>query len=264
MVVRKALLIALVFNILTSCVPATFIQIYKATPSSNKLINNEDRLMYEDDNCKVLYNLWTEGGNIGFSLYNKTDDDIFINMKESYFILNEMAHNYYKDRVYTDYKEVKVIPQQSFSFLKASYNNNSDIGGLRYSVSQNEEKVVCVPSKSFKIIEEYNISKSLFRDCDLYKYPTKKQIRVKRFSKVESPFVFSNRIAYHIGMSQDLIKFENEFYISEIGNYPESMLYTLKSVDFCDQNNKVLMNKAKAADKFYIKYKKQGYEDTKH
>jgi len=57
-----------------------YIQVYKATPTK-ELTTNEYSLIYEDNNCKVSYNLWAEGGNIGFSFYNKTDQNIFLNME---------------------------------------------------------------------------------------------------------------------------------------------------------------------------------------
>ena len=90
-----------------------------------------------------------------------------------------------------------------------------------FSTSYNEEKIVCIPSKTSKRITEYCINESLYRDCDLFKYPTKNQINSKSFSQFDSPIIFSNRIAYTIGLSDELIKLENEFYISEITNYPE-------------------------------------------
>ncbi len=63
--------------------------------------SNENSLIYEDDNCIVSYNLWAERGDIGFRCYNKTNSNIYVNLEESFFILNGIAHDYFKNRVYS-------------------------------------------------------------------------------------------------------------------------------------------------------------------
>ena len=134
-----------------------------------------------------------------------------------------------------------------------------------YSVSYNEEKIICIPSKTSKIISEYYITESLLRDCDLFKYPTKKQITSKTFSKEQSPLVFSNRIAYSTSQNDNLIKFENGFYVTEISNYPESEMVELKYDEYCGQKSMTITKNFKnvSADKFYIKYSK-GLDTWKH
>ncbi len=231
---KKILFPALIAMMLTSCV-STYFQVYKTVPS-DKLVVKNNLLVYEDENCKVSYNLWSEGGNIGFQFFNKTDKNIYLNLEESFFILNGVSKNYYRNRVFTS-----------------------------FSVSYNEEKILYIPSKTSKIISEYNINESLFRDCDLFKYPTKKQIKSKTFSKEQSPLVFSNRIAYSIGQTDNLIKFENEFYVTEISNYPESEMFESKYDEYCGQKSLTMTKYFKnvSADRFYIKYSK-GKATWKH
>ena len=81
-------------------------------------------------------------------------------------------------------------------------------------------KIVTIPSGTLKFISEYNINESLYRDCDLLRYPKRSQVRTLQFMKDDSPYVFSNRIAYRVGESAEPVQFENEFYVSEITNYP--------------------------------------------
>lgn len=235
---RILLLTVLTSVLLTSCVSTNFVQVYKAMPS-DKLVMQDDRIVYEDDNCKITYYLWSEGGNIGFQFFNKTDKNIYVKLEESFFILNGIAHNYYKNRVFTN---------------------------LDSSISYNEEKDVCIPSNTFKIISEYTINESLFRDCDLFKFPTKKQIITKSFTKEQSPLVFSNRIAYSVGKNDNLIKFENEFYVTEISNYPENEFIEWKYEKYCGQESMYMKEffKNVSADKFYIKYSRGQLDDWKH
>ncbi len=264
----------------TSCVSTSYFQVYKTVPS-DKLIVKDNLLVYEDENCKVSYNLWGEGGNIGFQFFNKTDKNIYLNLEESFFILNGISYNYYRNRVFSNSTSSGATTSRGATATKSVTGLNyldliqtnrisatNTVGIMTssgFSVSYNEEKIICIPSKTSKIISEYYINESLFRDCDLFKYPTKKQIKSKTFSKEQSPLVFSNRIAYTIGQNDNLIKFENEFYVTEISNYPESEMFESKYDEYCGQKSMTMTKYFKnvSADKFYIKYSK-GQDTWKH
>ena len=265
---------ALIAIFFTSCAPRSFYQVYKTIPS-DKLIIEDYYLVYEDANCKVSYNFWEQGGNIGFRFFNKTDKNIYLNLEESFFILNGIAYNYFRDRIFTNSTSSGATASRAATASKSVTGINyldllqtnkiqatSSVGLMAssgYSISYNEEKVICIPSKTSKVITEYNINETLYRDCDLFKYPTKKQVKSIKFSKAESPIIFSNRIAYFVEQSDDLIKFENEFYVAEISNYPESELVESKYDEFCGQKSMTVTKylKGVSSDKFYIKYTKQ-------
>lgn len=117
---HRILFTTLITILLTSCVTTSYFQVYKATPS-DKLVIKDNLIVYEDENCMISYNLWAEGGRIGFQFFNKTDKNIYLNMKESFFIVNGFSYNYYKNRVFT----------------------NSTSSG---ATSANEEEIVCIPS----------------------------------------------------------------------------------------------------------------------
>lgn len=267
---KNILFFALIAMMLTSCV-STYFQVYKAVPS-DKLVVKDSLLVYEDESCKVSYNLWGEGGNIGFQFFNKTDKNIYLNLEESFFILNGVSYDYYRNRVFTSSTSSGATTSRGATATKSVTGLNyldliqtnrisaTNTVGLMtssgFSVSYNEKKIVCIPSKTSKIISEYNINESIFRDCDLFKYPTKKQVKTKTFSKEQSPLVFSNRIAYTIGQTDSFIKFENEFYVTEISNYPESEMFESKYDEFCGQISPIKTKyfKNASADRFYIKY----------
>lgn len=267
-------LIILVFIsiLFSSCATSTYYyQVYK-TAHSDRIKLEESNLVYEDDNCKVFYNLWTEGGDIGFKFYNKSDKNIYLNLEESFFVFNGYANNYFKNRVYTNssnsgstvsygvnasksvtgFNYLDLIQTNQISLSKSS----GVISSKGYAVSTNEEKIICIPSKTSKIISEYSINESLIRSCDLFKYPSKKQVKTISFQKNESPFVFSNRITYSVGQNTNQVQFENEFYVMEIANYPEKEIMVLKTEEYCGQKSYVYKNYFKNAtpDKFYIKY----------
>jgi len=266
---------------LTSCVSTFYYQVYKVNPD-NKTMLKDNLLVYEDENCKVSYNLWGDGGNIGFRFFNKTEKNIYLNLDESFFVINGTSYNYYQNRVFTNSKSLgtSVVGEATasrsmtgFNYLNliqtnriSATNSLGVVNSSSYSVSYNEEKIVCIPSMTSKVITEYSINQILYRDCDLFKYPEKKEIKTKSFMKSDSPFVFSNRILYTVGQAGNQVKFENEFYVSEITNYPDNEITETKFDEYCGQKNSfalVTYFKNVSPDKFFIKYSK-GQDSWEH
>lgn len=258
--------IPLIAVLLTSCSSTYYYQVYRAVPS-DRIVAQDDLLVFEDENCMVSYNLWSEGGSIGFRIYNKTGSNIYLNLEESFFVLNGISNDYYKNRVYTNsMNSGSTSLRNATTISPVIAASKTVVTSSGYSVSFIEEKIVCIPSKTSKIISEYKINETLFRDCDLFKYPTKNQITPLIFSKEESPFVFSNRIAYCVGLTSDLIRFENEFYVTEIINIPESEMFKSKYDEYCNQKMITMTKYFKdvAPDKFYIKYLRPQYDSWLH
>jgi len=263
---KKIFFAALLSIVLTSC-SSTYYQVYK-TASSEKISLKDNLLVYEDENCKVSYNFWEDEGNIGFVFFNKTDKNIYLNLEESFFIHNGVANNYYKNRVFTNLRSAGVTVSKGAKTTKSVFELNTVgiITSSGNSVSFNEEKIVCIPALTQKAITEYTINQSPFRDCDFLRFPTKRQIKSMKFNKSDSPLVFSNRIAYTIGQTDSkTIKFENEFYVTEISNYPEREITNKKFEKFCGETNRIKTKffKKVSADQFYIKYNR-GQDDMKY
>lgn len=49
---------------------------YQTKPVMENIKVNENALVYEDDNCVILYDFWGEYGNFGFQIYNKGEENI--------------------------------------------------------------------------------------------------------------------------------------------------------------------------------------------
>ncbi len=271
--------LVLILLVSTSCSPG-FYQVYKAEPVGNMQVGNNS-LFFEDENCVVSYNLWDEGGSVGFRFYNKTDKDIFLNLDESFFILNGEASDYFKNRVFTNSSSSGSTVSKTTSASKTvaginnfdlfqtngiqEMNNVGFVSSAGFSVSYHERKSICIPSKTSKRVIGFKIKESIYRDCDLFLYPRKSQIKSVSFLMAESPIVFSNRIAYTIDQSDEVIKVENKFYISEITNYPKNEFVESNYSEFCGQKSMTKYDyfKTVSPDRFYIKYIK-GPESMKH
>lgn len=265
--------IVLIIALLASCATPNYFQVYKTVPVDNTILKG-DYLVYEDENCKILYNFWSDNGDIGFLFSNKTDQTIKLNLEQSYFILNGIAHNYYQNRTFTNTRKSGITSVNTLGASKMIMGINyfdllqtnkilatSSSGATsseEYSVTTAEEKIVSIPSNTSKIISEFSINSTLYRDCELLKYPTKKEIKTKSFTKSSSPIVFSNRIVYWKEKDQLPINFVNEFFVSEITNYAEPDITERKYEEFCDQKSGVskLFFKEVSPDKFYLKYTK--------
>lgn len=261
----KFLLISSLILALTSCMPSHYYQVYKAKPDT-QIETKSDFLVYENQNCKVSYNLWQENGNVGFAFYNKTENDIILYLDESFFVLNGMAFPYYQNRIFGTSSKANTTVNYSYwnYFLIGASTVNTTSSA--YSVARIEKKKLTIPSKTSIIIAEFSINKDLIRNCDLFRYPRKKEITTVSFNKTNSPIIFSNRISYSLENSPELIEIENNFYVSEITNYPENKMFDYKDEEFCGEEtlDNVKYSTKQAPNKFYIKYPRDNYSNLEH
>lgn len=259
--------------IMSSCQTYVFYQVYEVRPVDEPN-NKTAELFFEDDNCKIAYDLWANGGDIGFDFYNKTDRKIYVNLNESNFILNGFAYDYFKNRTFTTTKNksTSVSNQSSTDVAVTGVNNYNNIqtnqvkssssgilgSSVGYAISIIEDSIICIPPKTTKRISEYSINNTLIRNCDLFRYPRTKEIKTKTYTTEESPIVFSNRITYNIDGSSELV--ENEFFVSEITNYPSYDFFGKTYTEYCGQKSSYTDLEYyifKDNNMFYIEYKKE-------
>ncbi|MDO6517715.1 hypothetical protein [Zobellia uliginosa] len=270
MKIRKLLYGLSIVSLMTSCVTTSFYQVYTVQPTKES-ITSSDELFYEDENCKISYNLWDNGGDIGFNFHNKTDQNIYVRLNESNFILNGFAYDYFKHRTFTESENNSTSTAKSATNYMALsginiLTNKSKLAmaaSVGHAVAIKENPIICIPSHTTKRISEYSINHTLIRNCDLFQYPKSKEIKTKSYTEQKSPIVFSNRITYEINGSSKLV--ENEFFVSEITNYPEPNFFEFEREEFCGQKSlsKVRKYRFYNPNKFYIKYSK-GKNSWKH
>jgi len=283
---KLILLLCTAVLLMSSCAPAVYYQVYKVQPVNN--LSESNNLIYEDANCKVVYDFWGKGGNAGFLLYNKSDKNIYINMEESFFVRNGIAYDYYQDRTSlnstsrsseysystTDtYAIISAIAltsalynyqgygQANSRFMETTYSSGASKSTAYSTTSSSgvnfrEKNIICIPPKSAKIISEYSINESLYRDCNLFLYPTKKEIRTSSFSEENSPLVFSNRISYTIEGTDDIMKMEHKFYVSDISNYSHIDIIEEIVNKNCEDERSSYQKSFKGSSpyRFYIRY----------
>lgn len=226
-----AMMAAMVCLGLTSCTK-TYYQVYDV--NSESLKQEDNSLVYENSDMKVMYNLWGENGKVGFILQNKTDKDLFVDMDKTFFILNGEANDYFKNREYSasmanaayfDYSLNKTYSASSGFWPTQYYVPMLSvfakvIKGRTTGITTKEKQIVCIPANAYKVISEYNVSPRFVKTCVRSKDFPRNTANVASYSESSSPVKFKNRIAYSFDSDcKNLQHVENSFYISGVTNY---------------------------------------------
>lgn len=198
--IKKAALGVAIALGMVSC-KSSYYQVYEV--STDNLKTQDNSLVYENEDCKVLYNLWSQDGEVKFAVENKTDKDIFINMGQSFYVINGKAVDYFQGRTYTQNGFIQTSTTTSIASAKGNGYGfwGSDVyveraGASSKSVSMKEKEIVCVPAKCYKVFSYYSVSPSFFQTCDRDKDFPRKSYRAGNFTKSDAPIVFKNRLAY--------------------------------------------------------------------
>ncbi len=195
--IKKLILLLTASLFLSSCMTwksYTFYQVCKATPvDASHITNTQTGMMYEDDNCAILYSFWAESGNAGFTILNKTDKVMFIDLMQTFFIRNGMTYDYY-------------LPT-------AKPSDNSE---------KSFRPIVAIPPLGCREFLQQNISDCLYVDCDLNRFPT--TFASISFDDADSPLHFANYLTYNFGEGTKDIVIDNQFFISSITNYAQPSL----------------------------------------
>ena len=266
----KLNIFAIVLFLISSCTSVYNYQVFKTESPELNLKSN--LLVYEDTNCTITYDLWSESGNPSFLFYNKTNQNILIDLSDCFFILNGISYDYYQNRSYS-YSSSSTVSNSSGTSrtytnsgsnssgkttIQPTYIGNSSINSNSnssthsystaitngstaantkgYSISFEEQKIITIPSNSGKVISEFQIAPYRYRHCDLHKNPNNRNgIDSIGFSKENSPFVFSNNITYQIDTLSDSKRIiKNNFYVKSILNLKEENFYYTDYQTGCD------------------------------
>lgn len=269
---KKLLFMAVTATMLFSSCSPTYYQVYEV--KSNALKQADNSLVYENEDLKVMYNLWSDGGSMNFIVQNKTDRDLFLDMGQSFFILNGEASDYFQNREYTNTIAMTVSASYGISLFSAvaGYWPNTYLvpgtksfiakamKGRSQSVTTKEKEIVCVPANSFKTIKGQDISQHYLRTCNKKVDYPKQSASAATYTEPSSPTKFRNRISYSFDeKGSDLRQIENDFYLSGITNYSKkaAMEKVKEKVGCSKTSSKTYYFKIGGPNKFYQKYKKQ-------
>lgn len=265
---KKILSLTLLYLLVSCNSVSTYYQVYKTKSETVKPSGNT--IVFEDTNCKISYNLWANNGNAGFSFFNKTNELIVLQLDESFYVINGNAYDYYQNRIFSSSSNtaIKTTKTTGFSQLGwlslSAYATNTIATNNTSGIETIESKTIAIPPKTSKTVSEFDINQTLFRDCDLLRFPSSKQTSSKSFSDETTPLKFYNTITYKMGDKVNKVK--NDFYVSEISNYAENDIIKKERKQFCNQKSFEIINvfKDSTPDRFYLSYKKTVNDSWKY
>ena len=253
---KKTILIPIILSFLTSCSDLLYFQEFKVASVGGK--ENSDGIYFEDANCKVKYNFWSDGGNAGFEVFNKTESNLVIDLNKSFFIKNGYAYQYFQNRIFGNSSSTSVEATQTVSnyVMRTNYSSRTKASVLKSNSTEFIEKeFVTVPPKSKVSIAEFSVENERYTNCDLKKYPSSKEINPLIFMQNGSPIIFKNIIVYSTTSSP--VTIEHNFYVTEIKNCSEKVYLETKTKDACGRSylepKKIFKNED--VRRFYISYK---------
>lgn len=231
------LVCVVVTSVLSVSCSQNFYQVY--TMDSNDLKMQDNSLLFENADCQVSYNFWSDGGYVSFAFKNKTDKDIFINMNESFLVVNGNAHNYFEAKTYT-YGSAYATTTGYGESLGVSLSGNTGIwsnkqytasagvaasvqsrSAIMNTVSRKEQEIVCIPANSFKTFSKFCLSPVIYQKCvKKVDFPSSRASLAK-FDSNNSPIIMNNRLTY--GFKNDAMDkhIDNVFWLGEIENFSE-------------------------------------------
>ena len=219
---------------LSSCSSQMY-QVYEV--QSPDLTIRDNSMVYENQDCKVFYNLWDKDGSMAFIFENTGDKDIFIDMSQSFFIKNGAAYDYFKNRSYDTrvYESIELGISASSTYInsygywpnryishlgKTVKSTVSSKSGASTGVTIQEPKYVCVPAHAYKAISVYNIYPLFISTCEKSKDFPRNVATLGTYNKDDSPLKFTNRIAYSFEEGGKIAeRIDNNFWLSSVKNY---------------------------------------------
>ena len=264
--------LAIAATLLFSCSPVYY-QVYEV--KSKALRQSDNSMVYENDDVKVMYNLWANGGKVNFIINNKTDRDIFVDMGQSFFIFNGEATDYFQNREFSNSVSMATSTSYGFSMFSSTVgfwpntylvpSTQSIVAktmkGSSKAVTTKEKEIVCIPAHSFKCINGETMSQNVYLTCiKKIDYPVS-SAESATYTEAESPSKLRNRISYSFDKNgKDLRQIENDFYLSGITNYSKKgAMEKVKEYVGCSNSftKKTYYFKIGGPNKFYKPYKKR-------
>jgi hypothetical protein len=160
---------------------------------------------YLNDDLRLTYNFWANGGALKFTIENLTDQPIYIDWEHSNFIFNGYSHDYFTKS--QTINAVEVYDFQGVSALNklgtSTKNNGLGVGVSNTEVTSEKESIQ-LPPKSYVNSEKIYLDFPWLEQMDAY----------KSADKSDSPLQLRTYIAYSLNKDLSDLKFiDNEFWV---------------------------------------------------
>lgn len=263
------IIMSVMITLLASCASTyQFCQVSETKPVNKDILikDGSGELQYENSQCIISYNFWSNGGTADFEFYNKTDEIIYIDLAKSFFVVNGMAYDIYRNREWSQGSTMSVASSMTYGYGTSrsaalsvgriepiptpyglvtaksmkSASRSANVTSSRAmahsessTVTVKEKQIIAVPPHSKKHVNTYSISSEPMLSCDIQRYPSQKS-RLN-YTVEDSPYRFSDIITYTVGDNTQPITVNNEFYVSSVTNYAEPEIVVMrKREELCE------------------------------
>ena len=282
---KQKLLLASIALLMSSCNVKTYYQIVDV--KSNNVQKENNNYVYNDGVCKIIYNFWSEGGNAGFTIENLSEEILYVDLSNTFYIENGKAYDYYKARNYGLGKSFQIATGKSvgkstgLSALATAYGiwrggtmngypgslsaqassvissqvSSSISEGSNSNLAYAEKPIIAIPPHASKSFSEYIIMEDVIQDCSVNLMVGKNKPEGMNLTESESPVNFRNYITYRKGENGEVKTVSNDFYVGGFTNY--SSIDIVKTNKYgCKQTVTKTHCEGYASDRFYVKYDK--------
>jgi len=209
--------------LLISC-SKSCIQIFDTETMNTNVIENN--YVFENDTVKINYSFWASKGVMSFSIYNKLNDPLYIDWKNSSFIVNDKRLNYWVDEEQSSETSYYGAYFYNGALLKSGFSVTKGTT-LTSSSTVKPERIALIPPKSFLTrsqfyllpVEYYKLNKNCNKSIEPRNDNPNKNTTIffETFSNSNSPLRFRNYIAISFKeYSQDFRFIDNAFYLASI------------------------------------------------
>lgn len=255
---------AIALMLTTGCSKKTYYQVYQTKPASGSTTEIKDgKYQHDEAQCIIRYNFFAEEGDAGFWFTNLTDSIVYVDLAETFFILNGNSNDYYQAREWTSTKSstISITKKESKNKKKGSYDSSEGTSQTSTNASTfGERRIIMIPPHATKYFSEFHINTNdMMELCNVKDTPKRSKPEGNSFTEETTPFTFGNYITYQVGMKGAKKHVSDNFYISEIINVNgEAMFEMVRVKDACgrDKGERVRAFRFATPDRFYIIYKR--------
>lgn len=257
----KIFTLALLGLLAAGCSKTTYYQVYQTKPVDQQCEVKNGRICHDANNVTVQYNFFAEEGEAGFWLTNNSDSVIYVNLAETFFVINGSANDYYQARQWTTTKSSTIAiskQERKDKKKKSSENTESSSQTSTKASTFGERCMIMIPPHATKFFTEYHINSTMMELCGVKNTPKKSKPEGLSYTEENSPMMFSNYITYTIGCNGKRQHVEDKFYVSEIINvHGDAMFEAVREKDACGKDNgaKAVKMRYATPDRFYVVYK---------
>lgn len=207
---KRLILIFTIIPILFSC--NKYVQI--ATFSSDNVTFHEDKFAYVDDNIAIEYLFYKSDGIFNFAITNLSEEDIYIDLTKSIFVLNGQVFDYagYSTTEFSAYSQIDASTAIGNTRMATSGEMQTSGNATTFTTPDR----IAIPSNCYRVLTGFEFNNEIITHQDIDNAPTQNRVAIATFAKDDSPWKFLNKITVIIQDQEYTI--ENLFYVSKLSN----------------------------------------------